>query len=192
MKLIVGLGNPGRSYAGNRHNTGFMCLNYFARRHAIKFDCKQGRARTGQGEVASHKLVLARPQTHMNQSGQSVALLVKKLAISLDNLLVIHDDLDLAPGRFRISFGAGSGGHKGINSIIDHLNSQEFIRLRVGIGHPRTANDISESDIIAYVLGDFTPEEKNTMAQVIPLVSDAILCLITQGLTAAMNRYNQK
>jgi PTH1 family peptidyl-tRNA hydrolase len=192
MKLIVGLGNPGRSYAGNRHNTGFMCLNYFARRHTIKFDRKQGRARTGQGEVAKDKVVLARPQTHMNQSGQSVALLVRRFAISLDNLLVIHDDLDLAPGRFRISFGAGSGGHKGINSIIDHLNSQEFIRLRVGIGHPRTANDISESAIIAYVLGDFTPEEKNTMAQVIPLVSDAILCLITQGLTAAMNRYNQK
>lgn len=192
MKLIVGLGNPGRSYAGNRHNTGFMCLNYFARRNAIKFDRKQGRARTGQGEVASHKVVLARPQTHMNQSGQSVALLVRKFAISLDNLLVIHDDLDLAPGRFRISFGAGSGGHKGINSIIDYLNSQEFVRLRVGIGHPRTANDVSESDIIAYVLGDFTPEEKNTMTQVIPAVSDAILCLITHGLTAAMNRYNQK
>jgi PTH1 family peptidyl-tRNA hydrolase len=170
MKLIVGLGNPGRSYAGNRHNTGFMCLNYFARHHAIKFDRKQGRARTGQGEVASHKVVLARPQTHMNQSGQSVALLVRKFAVSLDNLLVIHDDLDLAPGRFRISFGAGSGGHKGINSIIDYLNSQEFVRLRVGIGHPRTANDVSESDIIAYVLGDFTPEEKNTMTQVIPAV----------------------
>jgi PTH1 family peptidyl-tRNA hydrolase len=191
MKLIVGLGNPGRRFAGNRHNVGFMCLSHFARNHAIKFDRKQGHARTGQGEIAHHKVVLARPQTHMNQSGQSVALLVNRFAITLGNLMVIHDDLDLDPGKFRISYGAGSGGHKGINSIISHLDSQEFIRLRVGIGHPRTANnDITELDIIGYVLGDFTPDEKNIMVKVIPVVSDAILCLVTQGLPAAMNRYN--
>jgi PTH1 family peptidyl-tRNA hydrolase len=191
MKLIVGLGNPGRSYAGNRHNVGFMCLSYFARSHAIKFDRKQGQARTGQGEIAHHKVVLARPQTHMNQSGQSVALLVNRFAVTLDNLLVIHDDLDLAPGKFRISYGVGSGGHKGINSIISRLNSQKFIRLRVGIGHPRTANDdTTESDVIAYVLGDFAPDEKKIMVKVVPVVSDAILYLITQGLSAAMNKYN--
>ena len=191
MKLIVGLGNPGRRYAGNRHNVGFMCLNSFARSHAVKFDRKLGRARTGQGEIAHHKVALARPQTHMNQSGQSVALLVNRFAITLDNLLVIHDDLDLAPGKFRISHGAGSGGHKGINSIISHLNSQEFVRLRVGIGHPRTANNnTTESAIIDYVLGDFTADEKKIMAKTIPLVSDAILCLITQGVPVAMNKYN--
>jgi PTH1 family peptidyl-tRNA hydrolase len=191
MKLIVGLGNPGRRFAGNRHNVGFMCLSHFARSHAIKFDRKQGRARTGQGEISHHKVVLARPQTHMNQSGQSVALLVNRFVVSLDNLLVIHDDLDLPPGKFRISYGAGSGGHKGINSIISHLNSQEFIRLRIGIGHPRTANnDTTESAIIAYVLGDFTPDEKKIMAEVMPVVSEAILCLITRGLSAAMNKYN--
>ncbi len=191
MKLVVGLGNPGRSYASNRHNVGFMCLSYFARSHAIKFDRKLGQARTGQGEIAHHKLVLARPQTHMNHSGQSVTLLVNRFAISLDDLLVIHDDLDLAQGKFRISYGAGSGGHKGINSIISHVDSQEFIRLRVGIGHPRTANDdTTESDVIAYVLGDFTPDEKKIMAKVMPVVSDAILCIITEGSTAAMNKYN--
>jgi PTH1 family peptidyl-tRNA hydrolase len=191
MKLIVGLGNPGRRFAGNRHNVGSMCLSHFARNHAIKFDRKQGHARTGQGEIAHHRVVLARPQTHMNQSGQSVALLVNRFAVSLDDLLVIHDDLDLAPGKFRISYGAGSGGHKGINSIISYLDSQEFIRLRVGIGHPRTANnDTTELDIIGYVLGDFNPDEKKIMVKVIPAVSDAILCLVTQGLPAAMNKYN--
>ncbi|HEY79274.1 MAG TPA: aminoacyl-tRNA hydrolase [Dehalococcoidia bacterium] len=191
MKLIVGLGNPGRRYAGNRHNVGFICLSHFARNHAMKFDRKLGRARTGQGEVAHHKVILARPQTHMNQSGQSVALLVNRFAVTLDNLLVIHDDLDLAPGKFRISYGVGSGGHKGIDSIISYLNCQDFIRLRVGIGHPRTANnDTTEAAIIDYVLGDFTPDEKKIMAGVIPVVSEAILCLITQGLSAAMNKYN--
>jgi PTH1 family peptidyl-tRNA hydrolase len=191
MKLIVGLGNPGRRYAANRHNVGFRCLSHFARSHAIKLDRKLGRARTGQGEIAHHKVTLARPQTFMNQSGQSVALLVNRFAISLENLLVIHDDLDLAPGKFRISYGAGSGGHKGINSIISHLNSQDFIRLRIGIGHPRTvSNDTAESAIIDYVLGDFTSDERKIMAKVVPVVSEAILCLITRGLPAAMNKYN--
>jgi len=190
MKLIVGLGNPGRAYANNRHNVGFMCLKYFARRQAIPFDKKQARARTGQGEVANHKVVLAKPQTYMNLSGQSVELLVRKFNINLDNLLVIHDDLDLAPGKFRISYGAGSGGHKGASSIINHLESQDFIRLRVGIGHPSVTNSSSEAGIVAYVLGDFTPGEKQIMAQVIPRVSDAILCLLTEDLTAAMNKYN--
>ena len=119
MKLIVGLGNPGRGYANNRHNMGFMCLNYFARTQGIQFDKKQGKARIGTGEVAGNKVVLARPQTYMNQSGQSVSRLVKKFNISLDDLLVIHDDLDLPLGKIRIRQGGSSGGHKGIESIIN-------------------------------------------------------------------------
>ena len=92
MKLIVGLGNPGRGYANNRHNVGFICLNHFARKHGIRFDKKQGQARIGTGEIAGSKVVAARPQTHMNLSGQSVSLLVKRFDISLKNLLVIHDE----------------------------------------------------------------------------------------------------
>jgi PTH1 family peptidyl-tRNA hydrolase len=190
MKLIVGLGNPGRHYAGNRHNLGYMCISHFARMQGIRFDRKQAKARTGQGEVASQKVIIARPQTHMNLSGQSVARLVKKFNVGLDNLVVIHDDLDLPPGKFRISFAAGPGGHKGIMSIINHLESQDFIRLRVGIGHPNTGLDSAENDVINYVLSDFTPDEKRTITRVIPQISEAITCLLTEGLAAAMNRFN--
>ena len=188
MKLIVGLGNPGRGYASNRHNVGFICLNHFARTQGIRFDKKQAQARIGVGEVAGSRLVVARPQTYMNLSGQSVSRLVKRFNINLNNLLVIHDDLDLPLGKIRIRQGGSSGGHKGVDSIITCLGSQGFLRLRVGIGRPAIAE--SEDDIIAYVLSDFTPEEKQTMARVIPRVSEAILCLITEGVVAAMNKYN--
>ena len=192
-RLIVGLGNPGARFTGNRHNLGFMCLNHFAREHGIKFDKKQCRARTGSGIVAGSKVVLARPQTYMNQSGQSVSRLVKKFDVSLDDLIVIHDDLDLPPGKIRIRQDGGSGGHKGIDSIVAELGSQDFLRLRAGIGHPSSVEDsteTSEADIISYVLSDFTADEKRIIAQVIPTVSEALLCLITEGLTAAMNKYN--
>ncbi|HUU64728.1 MAG TPA: aminoacyl-tRNA hydrolase [Dehalococcoidales bacterium] len=193
MKLIVGLGNPGRIYARNRHNIGFMCLNHFAKTQGIRLAEKQGQARTGIGEVADNKLLVARPQTGMNLSGQSVSRLVKRFKISLDDLLVIHDDLDLPLGKIRISQGSSSGGHKGINSIITHLGSTDFLRIRVGIGRPAifegSARD-KEAEIIDYVLSDFTSEERKTITQVIPKVSDAILCLLSEGLTAAMNKYN--
>ena len=190
MKLIVGLGNPGRGYANNRHNLGFMCLSHFARAQGIKLDKKQGKARIGTGEVAGNPVVVARPQTYMNLSGQAVSLLVRRYDVSFDNLIVIHDDLDLPLGKIRIRQGGSSGGHKGIDSIITCLKSPDFLRLRVGIGRTAAAEP-SEDDIIAYVLSDFTPDEKQTVARVIPMVSEAIYCLITEGLTAAMNRYNQ-
>ena len=193
MKLIVGLGNPGRGYANNRHNMGFMCLNHFARKHGIRFDKKQGQARTGSGEVAGNKVVLARPQTYMNLSGQSVGRLVRKFNIGLEDLLVIYDDLDLPLGKIRLRPGGSSGGHKGVASIIAELGSQDFPRLRVGIGQRTVAEGstgITEAEIIAYVLSDFTPEEKRTVTEVIPGVSEAILCFLTEGLTVAMNKYN--
>ncbi len=187
MNLIVGLGNPGRGYAHNRHNIGFTCLSYFARTQGIPFDKKQGQARIGTGEVAGSKVMVARPQTYMNLSGQSVSRLVKKFSIDLNNLLVIHDDLGLPLGKIRIRQGGSSGGHKGVDSIIAWLGGQDFLRIRVGIGRPA---EISETDIADYVLSDFTPDEKQTIAGVIPRVSEAILCLLAEGLTAAMNKYN--
>lgn len=191
MKLIVGLGNPGRAYASNRHNIGFMCLNHFARTHGIRFDRKIGKARTGIGQAAGTGVVVARPQTYMNSSGQSVKILIDKFRISLDDLLVIHDDLDLYTGKIRIRPNGSSAGHKGIDSIITSIGSKEFLRIRVGIGRPGTPlSNVGEADIIDYVLGDFTAEERPITAQVIPRVSEAITCLLTEGLTAAMNKYN--
>jgi len=193
MKLIAGLGNPGRGYANNRHNVGFMCLNYFAKKQGIRFDKKRGKARIGIGEVAGTKVALARPQTYVNLSGQSVCLLVKKFDINLNDLLVIHDDLDLPLGKIRIRQGGGSAGHKGVNSITTELGSQDFIRIRVGIGRPSVTGgsaEIGEADIIAYVLSDFTREEKQPITQAITRVSEAVLCILTEGLTGAMNKYN--
>lgn len=189
MKLIVGLGNPGRSYTRHRHNVGFIALNHFARSEGIKFDRKKSLARIGEGEVVGNKLILARPQTFMNNSGQSVSRLAKKFDIAPDDLIVIHDDLDLPLAKMRISFGSSSGGHKGINSIIQELGAKDFIRVRIGIGRPNKP-EISEDDIINYVLSDFSPAERRAIDKIIPTAGEAILCLLTDGLTTAMNKFN--
>jgi PTH1 family peptidyl-tRNA hydrolase len=188
MKLIVGLGNPGLSYSRNRHNIGFACLRYFAREHNIRLDKKQSQARAGSGKVADEAIILARPQTYMNLSGQSVSRLVDRFNIAPGDLIVIHDDLDLPLGRIRIRQGGSSGGHKGIESIIGELGSQGFIRIRIGIGRP--AENASESEIIDFVLSNFTPEEEIVIKLALARVSDTILCLLTEGLEAAMNKYN--
>ena len=193
MKLIIGLGNPGRGYANNRHNVGFMCLNYFAKEQGIRFDKKRSKARIGTGEVADNEVVVAKPQTYMNLSGQSVYPLAKNFDIDRNDLIVIHDDLDLPPGKIRIRLGGGSAGHKGVNSIITELGGPDFIRIRIGIGRPnliRDSPEISEVDTIAYVLSDFTSEEKQIITQIIPRVNEALLCLLSEGLTQAMNKYN--
>jgi PTH1 family peptidyl-tRNA hydrolase len=129
----------------------------------------------------------------MNLSGESVALLVRKFDIKLGDLLVIHDDLDLPLGKIRISRGSGSGGHRGVSSIIYSLGSQDFSRLRVGIGRPVPVgghSQIGEDDIVRYVLNDFTGEEKRVITPVIPMVSEAALCFLSEGISQAMNRYN--
>ncbi len=193
MKLIVGLGNPGFSYSRNRHNIGFMCISHLARTQGIRFDRKQGYARTGCGEIDSSPVCLARPQTYMNVSGESVSRLVKSLGIKPSDLIVIHDDLDLPAGKIRIRHGGSSGGHKGINSIIAHLGSRDFYRIRVGIGRPPQLEGDSEDKeaaVIDYVLSDFTPEERKVIIRTIPEASQAVICLLTEGLTAAMNKFN--
>ena len=192
MKIIVGLGNPGRGYTRNRHNIGFMCLNDFARKQGIKIDKKLGKSRTGTGEINGEKILLARPQTYMNLSGQAVGQLARKFSIAPDDLIIIHDDLDLMPGRIRVRQGGGSGGHNGIKSVIASLGERDFIRIRVGIGHPAKSDTArTGEDVIDYVLGDFTPEERKIMSQVIPRVSEALSCLIREGLEPAMNRFNK-
>lgn len=193
MKLIAGLGNPGFIYARNRHNIGCMCIRHLARAQGIHFDKKQANARTGIGAIAGNRVCLARPQTYMNSSGESVSRLTKNLNITPADLIIIHDDLDLPLGKIRIRCGGSSGGHKGLDSIIAHLGSRDFYRVRVGIGRPEASecsNDSKEADVIDYVLSDFTREERGIIDGVIPEVSRAIVCLLSEGLTAAMNKYN--
>ena len=191
MKLIVGLGNLGKTYARNRHNVGFLCLNYFARLHSIRFDHRQCRAKVGIAEVRGEKLVLAKPGTFVNLSGKSVACLVHKHDISLSDLLVIYDDLDLPMGKIRLRQSGSSGGHKGMNSIISALGSEDFPRIRVGIGRPQAEEQsISEDAIVNYVLSDFYRREEAIIKPVIAKVSEAIDCFITEGIEAAMSKFN--
>jgi len=191
MKLIVGLGNPGKTYAHNRHNAGFRCLNYFARLHSIRFDHRQCRARVGIAEVKGEKLLLAKPGTFVNLSGNPVACLTRKHDITLKDLLVIYDDLDLPLGKIRLRQSGGSGGHKGMNSIISALGSEDFPRIRVGIGRPQAEElSISEDAIFNYVLSDFSPQEDAAIKPVIIKVSEAIDCFLTQGIEAAMSKFN--
>jgi len=191
MKLIVGLGNPGKTYAHNRHNVGFRCLNYFARLHSIHLDHRQCRARVGTAEVRGGKLLLAKPVTFVNLSGNPVAGLVHKHDIPLGDLLVIYDDLDLPIGKIRLRQSGGSGGHKGMNSIISALGSEDFPRIRVGIGRPpREKQSISEDAIVNYVLSDCSPQEEAIIKSVIAMVSEAIDFFLTQGIEAAMSKFN--
>ena len=194
MKLIVGLGNPGQKYTNNRHNLGFMCLAEFANDHKIKLDKKQGESRTGTGEVGGETVILARSQTYMNESGQAVRWLVRRHNLKLDEVIVIHDDMDLPLGKIRIRQGGSAAGHNGIKSLISELGSSDFIRVRVGTGRPgvtKSGVPTSEDEIIGFVLSDFTRDEQKVVDQVIPKVSEAVESLINDGLTAAMNKYNQ-
>jgi PTH1 family peptidyl-tRNA hydrolase len=191
MKLLVGLGNPGKTYAHNRHNAGFRCLNYFARLHSIRFDHRQCRAKVGISERRGEKLLLAKPRTFVNLSGNPVACLVRKHAIPLSDLLVIYDDLDLPLGKIRLRQSGGSGGHKGMNSIIYALGSEDFPRIRVGIGRPQgERQSINEDAIVNYVLSDFLPHEEAVIKPVLIKVAEAIDCFLNQGIVAAMSKFN--
>ncbi len=189
VQMIVGLGNPGKGYAANRHNIGFQCLEFFARRHAIPLDKMQNKAMVGQGWVSSAgrraKVMLVKPLTYMNLVGESVAPLVRYYQVDLDQLLVIHDDLDLDSGRLRLRPGGSSGGQNGIKSLIERLGSQEFARARVGIGRPP-----GRMDPAAYVLQNFTSAEEELFGPLRERVADAAEAWLFDGMEAAMNRFN--
>jgi len=183
-KLIVGLGNPGRKYAHNRHNVGFQCLDRLAQAHGLSFTQRRAKASLALGKIADVRVVLARPLTYMNLSGQAVRPLVSFYKLSLEDILVIHDDLDLPLGTTRLRPEGGSGGHKGMRSIIEALGSQAFPRLRVGIGRP------PGNDAVSYVLSDFTADEQITLESVYERVVAAVELFLREGIEAAMNAYN--
>jgi PTH1 family peptidyl-tRNA hydrolase len=183
-KLIVGLGNPGRKYAYNRHNVGFQCLDRLAQAHGLSFTQRRAKASLALGEIADVRVVLAKPLTYMNHSGQAVRPLLSFYKLSLEDILVIHDDLDLPLGTTRLRPEGGSGGHKGMRSIIEALGSQAFPRLRVGIGRP------PGNDAVSYVLSDFTADEQITLESVYERVVAAVELFLREGIEAAMNAYN--
>ena len=190
MKLIVGLGNPGREYGQHRHNIGFRCVNYFARKHGLEFNKRQSRSQIARGTVAGEGVMLAKPQTFMNLSGRAVAPLIQQLMIPLDDMVVIYDDLDLPLGRIRIREKGSAGGHRGIQSIIDSLSSQDFPRIRVGLGRPPEVR--SEDEVAAYVLNEFTSNEQPLVTEAVTRVAEALEVLLSRGIAEAMNQFNQK
>jgi len=183
--LIVGLGNPGREYRLTRHNIGFMCLDHLADRQDIIFSRVESRALVAKTAYQSNRLVLAKPQTYMNLSGQAVSSLARFYKVPLEHLLVAYDDVDLPLGTLRLRSGGGSAGQKGMQSIIERLGSQDFPRLRLGIGRPP-----GRMDAASYVLQEFHPGEVDLLAATLERAVDAILTFVTEDLVTAMNRYN--
>lgn len=183
--LIVGLGNPGREYRETRHNIGFMVIDTFAGRHDVKLSKVQNKAITGHWRYEEGKVILAKPQTYMNLSGQAVTALQRYYKIPLENLIVIHDDVDLPFQVIRMRPGGGSAGQKGVASIINRLGTQEFPRLRMGVGRP--PGQMNAAD---YVLQTFSRAEAESLTLFLGRAVDALECFLGDGLETAMNRYN--
>jgi len=183
-RLIVGLGNPGRKYAGHRHNVGFQCLDHLAEAWGLSFSKRKHKALLAQGHIAGLKAILAKPQTFMNLSGQAVERMARFYKVPPENILVIYDDLDLPVGKIRLRPEGGSGGHKGMKSVIEQLGSNGFPRLRVGIGRP------THGDPVDYVLSDFAPDEQIAMEQAYERAVSAVELWLTEDIAAAMNRHN--
>jgi PTH1 family peptidyl-tRNA hydrolase len=185
--LIVGLGNPGSEYASHRHNIGFHIVRALAEAHNLTFARdKKAKARVAEGRLGSRQVLLAKPQTFMNLSGKTVGRLSRAHEIPSERILVIYDDLDLPLGRLRLRPGGGSGGHRGMRSIIETLGTQAFPRLRVGIDRPPGSMDPAD-----YVLQPFTEEEAALAGEAVERAVAAVECWLSEGIVAAMDRFNR-
>ena len=184
MRLIVGLGNPGDRYASTRHNIGFMALDRIAQAYGIAVGKKGFQSLHGSGKVGECKVILVKPQTFMNRSGEAVGEVAAYFRISPCDILVIYDDVDLPFGRLRIRPNGGSGGQRGMASIISTLGTDEFPRVRVGIGRPEGG------DVSGYVLSAFNGDERKVLDTVVERVADAVETFCVSGVIEAMDRFN--
>ncbi len=187
MKIIVGLGTPGRKYERTRHNAGFMAADEVARNLQVSISQEKHHALIGKGRMDAETVVLAKPQTYMNESGRSVSSLLRYTSVAASDLIVVHDELDLPPGTVRVKNGGGHGGHNGLRSIIDHLGSPDFVRVRVGVGRPSPGRDAAD-----YVLSPFSPDERADAERSFDRAAEAVVAIIVNGLTKAMNDFNKK
>jgi PTH1 family peptidyl-tRNA hydrolase len=183
--LLVGLGNPGREYKDNRHNVGFMAIDRLVVRLNARGMKLQSKAIVVTATLEERKLILAKPQTFMNLSGQSVQGLAHFYKVPLTNLMVLSDDLDIPFGTIRIRASGGAGGQRGMASTIERLGTRDFPRLRIGIGRPP-----GRMDPAAYVLQDFSKDEAQTLSEVLDHAADAVLAFVVDGLNASMNKFN--
>ncbi len=185
MKLIVGLGNPGKKYELTRHNVGFEIIDLFCQEIRVGKMRRQDFSLIAEGRLGTEELILAKPQTFMNSSGIAVSSLVSKYSTPLDDLYVVYDDIDLDLGILRIRRKGSAGGHKGMKSIINSLGTQSFPRMRIGIGQPP-----QEMDSIDYVLSRFSDQEREQIHQVERLAIEALKIMILDGIDSAMNEFN--
>ena len=190
----MGLGNPGSEYAGNRHNVGFWTVNRLARRLGIAIRQHSRTASLGEGTYRGRRLVLAKPRTYVNRSGDAVQELVRRYGLAPEQVLVVYDDLDLPVGRVRVRARGGHGGNNGMKSIIAALGTEEFPRVRIGIGRPVVNGEPSyDPDVVAqWVLTDQPPEERAKLDEAVVRAQEAILTLLDEGIEAAMNRFNRE
>lgn len=192
MRLLVGLGNPGKRYAKTRHNIGFQIMDEVSQLFGIELRPKTlGGAEIlwgdgTPGELSGEKLIVCEPQTYMNESGQAVRAVLDYYRLGVEALCVVHDDMDLAWGRLKVDYNAGSAGQKGVQSIIDHLGTKEFLRIRVGIGRPRE----TVMDPADYVLGVYTKEEEKELQTIKKQACQALTLLYQNGLEAARNQFH--
>lgn len=188
--LIVGLGNPGSKYELTRHNAGFLALDYFADQHGFSLSSEKWQGVYCSGRLAADRLLLVKPQTFMNKSGECVARFADFYRIDLAKILVIHDDLDLPAGRIKVVARGGAGGHNGIRSIIRHLGTPDFARLKIGIGRPERNEQGQGIPVERYVLAGFSDPELALFNERLSLVDEAIELFALQDIAACMNRIN--
>ena len=185
VRLVVGLGNPGMAYRKTRHNTGFMVVDALADAHGVALKRSRQPILSGRGWMGGRWVWLAKPQAFMNRSGPPTQALARKLGIGLEQILVIHDDIDLEYGSVKFKEKGGSGGHNGLTSLMDAFGGNQFSRLRIGIGRPGPGIDVTD-----YVLGRFDPSQKDRIGDVIAAAVDAAHIAIREGVSKAMNAFN--
>ena len=185
MYLIVGLGNPEEEYEQTRHNMGFHVINKLAKQYQIEITKKKFKGLYGIGEIEKQKVILLKPQTYMNLSGESIQEVVNYYHISVENILVIYDDMDIDIGKVKIRKKGGAGSHNGMKSVVEDLKSENFPRIRVGIGTPK-----DKSDSIYYVIGPIPKEEQEILDKATTKAKDAIIEILKSGIDVAMNQFN--
>ncbi|MBI3181133.1 MAG: aminoacyl-tRNA hydrolase [Myxococcales bacterium] len=190
MKLICGLGNPGREYTQDRHNVGFRVVDELCRRARLSLQQEKFEGRIAFGQVGGERVLLLAPQTFMNHSGYCLAPAARFYKVEPADVLVIHDELDLPFGRLQLKLGGGSGGHNGLHSILEVWGEDGFARLRIGIGKPLGPNP--KERVVGHVLSPFSGEEQQALPELLSRAAEAAECWVREGLAAAMNRYNRR
>lgn len=184
-KLLVGLGNPGTKYEATRHNIGFMALDRLAERHGMRVDTSKFKGHIASGSISGQSVVLLKPQTYMNLSGDSVQKAASFYDVALEDVVVFHDELDLEAGTLRVKMGGGHGGHNGLRDIIQKMGGKDFGRVRMGIGRPN-----GRGDVTGWVLGAFAKSEEALRDEMIEVACDAAEAILQEGLLRAQNRFN--